>query len=142
MKTSDRGIELIKRHEGFRSRAYLCPAGVWTIGYGHTGGVKSGDVVTEAQADVFLRADLNTAERAVNSQMLDVNQNQFDALVSFVFNVGGGNFASSTLLKIVRNHPGDLRIKAEFNRWIYAKSRVLPGLVLRRREEADLYFDK
>lgn len=142
MKTSDKGIELIKRHEGFRSRAYLCPAGVWTIGYGHTGGVKSGDVVTEAQAAELLRADLAHAESVVNAQGLNLNQNQFDALVSFVFNVGSGNFRKSTLLKVVRSNPADLRIKAEFDKWIYGGGKVLPGLVRRRKDEGDLYFKK
>ena len=142
MKTSSKGIELIKFHEGFSDKAYLCPAGVWTIGYGHTGGVESGDVVTVAQATELLRADLAHAESVVNAQKLKLNQNQFDALASFVFNVGSGNFQKSTLLRVVRNNPGDLRIKAEFDRWIYAGGKVLPGLVRRRKDESNLYFKK
>lgn len=90
---------MIKGHEGFRTRAYRRPAGIWTIGYGHTRGVNSGDVITESQAEKFLRADLETAERAILEQKLTLSQNQFDALVSFVFNVGTGNFKRSTLLK-------------------------------------------
>lgn len=149
MKTSNKGIELIKKHEGFVPHAYRCPAGVWTIGYGHTGGVKSGDVITEARAIEFLRADLAIAERAVNSAGLRINQNQFDALVSFVFNVGVGKgrsserpvgFLGSTLLakaKIDANNPS---IADEFRKWIYGGGRILPGLVRRREEELKLYF--
>ena len=142
MKTSSKGIELVKRHEGLKLTAYLCPAKVWTIGYGHTGGVKSGDVITKAQAEEFLRADLNNAERPVNQQRLNINQNQFDALVSFVFNLGSVNFQNSTLLKVIKANPLDARIKMELSRWVYSKGEVLPGLVLRRGEEADLYFSK
>lgn len=142
MKTSSRGIELIKRHEGLRLRAYLCPAGVWTIGYGHTGGVKSGDVITGARADVLLRDDLTWAEREVNAQGLNLVQNQFDALVSFVFNVGREQFIKSTLLRIAKANTNDPRIRAEFSRWVYAKGKVLPGLVARREEESTLYFNR
>ena len=147
MKTSNKGIELIKRHEGFRSRAYKCPAGVWTIGYGHTGGVKSGDVITEAQAEEFLRSDLLAAETVVKSQRLTLSQNKFDALVSFVFNVGKLNFNRSTLLKKAKVNVNDPSIAAEFRRWKYAMSpitgqmEVLPGLVRRREEELKLYFE-
>lgn len=142
MKTSSKGIELIKKHEGLSLTAYLCPAKVLTIGYGHTGGVKSGDVITEAQAEEFLRADLNNAEQAIIRERLNINQNQFDALVSFVFNIGIGNFQKSTLLKVIKANSMDARIRMEFSRWVYAKQKVLAGLVLRRKEEADLYFEK
>jgi len=142
MKTSDKGIEFIKRHEALRLKAYLDAAGVWTIGYGHTGGVNSGDVISEKQAEEFLRADLSTAERALNSTRLQLNQNQFDSLVSFVFNLGVGNFARSTLLRKIKSNANDPTIRKEFERWIYAGGKVLNGLVRRRREEADLYFMK
>lgn len=141
MKTSDKGIELIKRHEELRLKAYQCPAGVWTIGYGSTGGVRPGDVITEAQAEVKLREDLRTAENEVNRHKLNINQNQFDALVSFTFNVGSGNFRSSTLLKRIKENPNHPDIENQFGRWIYAKGRVLPGLVKRRKEEANLYIN-
>jgi lysozyme len=140
MKTSDKGIEFIKRHEGLRLKAYQCPAGVWTIGYGSTGGVRQGDVITEAQAEVKLREDLRTAENEVNRHKLNINQNQFDALVSFTFNVGSGNFRSSTLLKRIKENPNHPDIQNQFNRWIYAGGKVLPGLIKRRAEEAKLYF--
>lgn len=142
MKISNSGIELIKKHESFSGKAYLCPAGVWTIGWGHTGGVKSGDVTTEAQAMELLRADLKHAEDAVKAQGLKLRQSQFDALVSFVFNVGIGNFQKSTLLRVAKENPNDLRIKSEFDRWVYGGGRVLPGLVKRRKDESNLYFKK
>ena len=150
MKTSDKGIDLIKKYEGFRAKAYKCPADKWTIGYGHTGGVNSGDVISEKQAEEFLRADLSTAERALNKTRLQLNQNQFDALVSFIFNVGVGSpkshpkgpsgFLGSTLLIKVKHDVNDPTIRKEFERWIYAGGKVLNGLVRRRKEEADLYF--
>lgn len=144
MITSNRGIELIKRHESLRLRAYVDPVGIWTIGYGHTGGVKSGDVITEEQANGLLRADLATAERAVTGSGLRLNQNQFDALVSFVFNVGSGNFARSTLLRKGRVNTLDPSIVDEFRKWkkgrVNGRLTTLPGLVKRREEELKLYF--
>ena len=152
MKTSDKGIDFIKRHEALRLNAYLDAAGVWTIGYGHTGGVNSGDVISEKQAEEFLRADLSTAERALNRTRLQLNQNQFDALVSFIFNVGVGRakshpkgasgFLGSTLLIKARHDVNDPTIRKEFERWVYAGGKILKGLVRRRKEEADLYFTK
>lgn len=138
MKTSQRGIELIKKHEGLRLAAYLCPAGIPTIGYGHTKGVKLGQVISEDEAEQFLREDLKTSEQEIDG--LNVNQNQFDALVSFVFNVGVGNFRSSTLLRRVRFNPDDRDIENQFKRWVYANGRVLQGLVKRRNDESKLYF--
>ncbi len=140
MKTSNKGIELIKKHEGFRAKAYKCPADKWTIGYGHTLNVKSTDVITKEQGEYFLRQDVEHAEKEVNKHNLNINQNQFDALVSFVFNLGVGNFARSTLLRRIKAHPNDITIRREFARWVYAGGKILPGLVTRRKEEADLYF--
>ena len=140
MKTSNKGIGLIKKHEGFRAKAYKCPADKWTIGYGHTLNVKSTDVITKEQGEYFLRQDVEHAEKEVNKHNLNINQNQFDALVSFVFNLGVGNFARSTLLRRIKAHPNDITIRREFARWVYAGGKVLQGLVTRRKEEADLYF--
>ena len=140
MKTSPKGIALIKEFEGLRLKAYKCPGGVWTIGYGHTAGVKSGMVITEAQAEEYLKADLIAFERYLNGLGLALNQNQFDALVSFIYNVGTGNFSSSTLLRKVRANPQDNSIMDEFLRWVYSKGRVLPGLQRRRLAEMKLYF--
>lgn len=140
MNTSPKGIALIKEFEGLRLKAYQCPGGVWTIGYGHTAGVKSGMVITEAQAEEYLKADLIVFERYLNGLGLALNQNQFDALVSFIYNVGTGNFSSSTLLRKVRANPQDNSIMDEFLRWVYSKGRVLPGLQRRRLDEMKLYF--
>ena len=140
MKTSPKGIALIKEFEGLRLKAYLCPGGVWTIGYGHTAGVKSGMVITKAQAEEYLKADLIAFERYLNGLGLALNQNQFDALVSFIYNVGTGNFSSSTLLRKIRVNPQDNSIMDEFLRWVYSKGRVLPGLQRRRLDEMKLYF--
>lgn len=140
MKTSQQGIDLIKVHEGLRLNAYLCPAGVPTIGYGHTKNVKLGDKITSEQAEKFLIEDLVTSENEVNKHNLNINQNQFDALVSFIFNVGVGNFRKSTLLKRLKANPNDRDIDVQFNKWIYGGGKILPGLVKRRKAEAELYF--
>ena len=140
MKTSPKGIALIKEFEGLRLKAYLCPGGVWTIGYGHTAGVKPGMLISKAQAEEYLKADLIAFERYLNGLGLALNQNQFDALISFIYNVGTGNFYSSTLLRKVRANPQDNSIMDEFLRWVYSKGRVLPGLQRRRLAEMKLYF--
>ena len=140
MKTSPKGIALIKEFEGLRLKAYKCPGGVWTIGYGHTAGVKPGMVITEAQAEEYLKANLIAFERYLNGLGLALNQNQFDALISFIYNVGTGNFSNSTLLRKVRANPQDNSIMDEFLRWVYSKGRVLPGLQRRRLAEMKLYF--
>lgn len=142
MTTSKTGLALIAAHEGLKLKAYLCPAGVPTIGYGHTKGVRMGDTITPDQADKFLREDSADAEKAVNAQGLKINQNQYDALVSFTFNVGVGNFGKSTLLKKVKANADDPAIRNEFARWNKGGGKVLPGLTRRRKEEADLYFKK
>lgn len=142
MTTSKQGLALIAAHEGLKLKAYLCPAGVPTIGYGHTKGVRMGDTITPDQADKFLREDLADAEKAVNAQGLKINQNQYDALVSFTFNVGVGNFGKSTLLKKVKANADDPAIRNEFARWNKGGGKVLPGLTRRRKDEADLYFKK
>ena len=140
MKTSPKGIALIKEFEGLRLKAYKCPGGVWTIGYGHTAGVKPGMVISEAQAEEYLMADLIASEKYLNDLRLAINQNQFDALISFFYNVGTGNFSRSTLLRKVRANPQDNSIMDEFLRWVYSKGRVLPGLQRRRLAEMKLYF--
>lgn len=146
MKTSNNGIELIKRFEGLRLKAYQDSRGTWTIGYGHTGGVKSGDTITEQEAVELLARDLKTAEDAVNEQNLSLSQNQFDALVSFVYNVGTRNFRTSTLLKKAKVNANDPTIRNEFPRWnkIEKNGVYIPiaGLTRRRAAEADLYFTK
>ena len=140
MNTSPKGIALIKEFEGLRLKAYKCPGAVWTIGYGHTAGVKPGMVISEAQAEEYLKADLISFERYLNGLGLALNQNQFDALISLIYNIGIGNFQKSTLLRKARINANDNSIMDEFLRWVYSKGRVLPGLQRRRLREMKLYF--
>lgn len=140
MKTSQDGLDLIKQHEGCKLEAYLCPAKVWTIGVGHTKGVKEGDVITEDQADEFLREDVKDSEQCVkNSASAVLQQHQFDALVSLVFNIGCGNFRKSSLLRYLNNGHSHL-VPDEFGKWVYGGGKVLPGLVKRREAERRLFL--
>lgn len=135
---SSTGIGLIKSFEGCRLTAYLCPAGVWTIGYGHTAGVKSGQTITQAQAEEFLRTDLEKYEAPVRKydSKYHWNQNQFDALVSFTYNCGAGN-----LNKLVSNGLRSIQEIAnhilDYNK---SKGKVLAGLVRRRAAEKELFL--
>lgn len=140
MRTGRAGINLIKSFESLRLEAYRCPAGIWTIGYGHTAGVRRGDRIDEQKAEQLLAEDLRRFEAIVNRECPNVNQNQFDALVSFTFNVGTGNFQKSTLLKCVKANPQNVNIRYEFSKWKKANGTVLAGLIRRRKAEADLYF--
>lgn len=140
MRTGIAGINLIKGFESLRLEAYRCPAGIWTIGYGHTAGVRRGDRIDERKAEQLLAEDLRESEAVVNRECPNVSQNQFDALVSFVFNVGETQFMRSTLLKCVKANPENVNIRYEFSRWNKAKGTVLSGLIRRRKAEADLYF--
>ena len=138
--TSVKGVELIKKHEGCKLQAYKCPAGVWTIGYGHTLGVKEGQSITQAEADNYLKSHLKSIETFLNCSQLSLNQNQFDALVSFIFNVGSGAFHGSTLRKKIQANPADPTIRDEFRKWNKAGGQVLAGLTRRRETEGNLYF--
>lgn len=140
MRTSHAGISLIKQFESLRCEAYRCPAGIWTIGYGHAAGVRRGDRIDAQKAEQLLTDDLRQFEEVVNRECPNVNQNQFDALVSFTFNVGTGNFQKSTLLKCVKANPQNVNIRYEFSKWKKANGTVLAGLIRRRKAEADLYF--
>lgn len=138
---SQKGIDLIKEFEGFRAKAYLCPARVWTIGYGHTAGVKPGMTVTKAQAEAMLRADLKIFER-LTAQALGGNkttQGQWDALVSFCYNAGPGNLAKSSMLRLHKAVQYKAAADA-FLKWTKGGGRVLPGLVRRRQAERRLYL--
>jgi len=140
MKTSKKGIELIKKYEGLKLKAYKCPAGVWTIGYGHTKNVKQGDVITEVQAEILLIYDLNDFENCIKKNVrIPLTQNQFDALVSFCFNVGCGNFLKSTLLKKL-NEGKIAEAAKEFMKWNKAGGKELAGLTKRRQEEMELFL--
>lgn len=141
MKISDAGLRLIKEFEGCRLSAYPDPASggkPYTIGYGHTRGVNLGDRITQAQADAFLREDVAEFERAVNNLAPITTQGQFDALVSFAFNLGAANLEKSTLLK--KHRAGDYAgASKEFVRWNRAAGKVMAGLTRRRLAEAELY---
>ena len=143
MKTSQKGIDLIKEFESLSLTAYLCPASVWTIGWGTTKGVTQGMRITQQQADDLFAEDLAEFEGYINKYVKrKLNQNQFDALVSFVYNVGVGNLLKSTLLKLVKANPNDEGIAAQFGQWIYAGGKKSNGLRRRRQREAELYFTK
>ncbi|WP_310530730.1 lysozyme [Novosphingobium sp.] len=133
------GLALIKEFEGLELKAYLCPAKVWTIGYGSTGPhVTPGQVITEAQADTLLQRDLDRFEDAVAKAAPGATQNQFDAMVCLAFNIGIGAFLKSSVLRL--HKAGEHRAAAEaFGMWIKGGGRVLPGLQRRRAKEADLY---
>lgn len=142
MITSLVGLNLIKRWEGCKLAAYSCPAGIPTIGYGSTESVKLGMQITKLEAEDRLRRDVGTAEKAIARLVkTKLSQGQFDALVSFIYNVGVGNFGKSTLLRLLNS--GDISgAAAQFPRWNKAAGRELPGLVARRRDEQVLFAAK
>lgn len=134
-----KGIALIKHFEGFKANAYKCPADVWTIGYGTTSGVKKGQKITEAQAVEFLLRDTAKFEKVVNDLVkVPLTQEQFDGLVAFVYNVGPGNFKSSTLLKVLNGGHYD-QVDEQMLRWNKADGEVLAGLTRRRASEGALF---
>lgn len=155
MRTSEAGLDFVKGHEGLRLQAYYDPTGTLTIGYGHTATVQPGQVITLAQARELLRNDLRTAEMAVTRHLISkgvrLSQNEFDALVSLVFNAGEGNiflntynngfaYGSSLYNKILRGNKAEAA--AHFMDWTKSKGVELPGLVRRRREEMSLFKKK
>lgn len=147
MRTSDNGIRLIQEFEGLRLTSYLCSAGVPTIGYGSTfyadgTKVKLKETITRDEANKLLKDTLKGFEGSVIGLLnkTKVNQNQFDALVSFTFNLGAGNLAKSQLLRFIKANPNDPKIAAEFAKWNRAGGEVSTGLVRRRKKEAQLYF--
>lgn len=135
MKISKKGLELIKKYEGCRLEAYKCAAGVWTIGYGHTSGVTKGQTITAAQAEEYLRKDCEKAEKNVNSyyDKYKWNQNQFDALVSFAFNIGSINQLTANGTRSISV------ISNKILEYKKAGGKVLAGLVRRRKEERALF---
>ena len=140
MKISEKGIALIKVFEGCRLAAYLDAVGIPTIGYGSTTGVTLGDAISQDEAEALLIEDLEPFERCVTACVkVPIDQNAFDALVSFAYNLGGDALRQSTLLKYV--NAGDfLTASKEFHKWVHAGANILPGLVARRRAEADLFM--
>lgn len=143
MNIGTSGKNLIKHYEGCKLTAYLCPAGIWTIGYGSTAGVKPGQRITQAQADALFDKEIQKYAAGVSKYIkVTLNQNQFDALVSFAYNLGVGALQKSDLLKYV-NQKDFVRAAAEFDKWnkakVDGKLTVLQGLVNRRAEERKLF---
>ena len=141
MRISAEGLAFVKGFEGFRSKPYKCPAGVWTIGYGTTQGITKDTVpITEEAASRMLEADLDEIASVVSKYLPELRQNQADAVLSFTYNVGIDAFSRSGLCHAIRKDPEDFTaIRREFMRWVHAKGKVLPGLVNRREAEADMY---
>ena len=140
MEISQNGIEFIKKVEGCELVAYKCSSGVWTIGYGHTGtDIKQGKEISLEKAERYLKNDLVRFCKAVNDLVnVELTQNQFDALVSFVFNIGIGAFASSTLLRLL-NQKKYVDAANQFDRWVYSGGKVSDGLVVRRKKEKEMF---
>ena len=126
--------------EGFRAKAYRCPSGVWTIGYGTTTGVKEGMVVNQNQAFKLLQDDSSKLERLINKLGVDFTQNQFDAIGLFCYNCGFPAFKSSTLFRVIKDNRYDKRIKELWMQWKYSRGKVLLGLERRREVEVNLYL--
>lgn len=141
MNISQKGIDLIKSFEGFRSEAYICPGGVITIGYGHTKSVQYGDTITKEEAEDLLAQDVQEYAEAVEKYInVPVTQNQFDALVSLCYNIGKTGFFNSPVRRLVNENPAQLdRIETAFKKHNRAGGQVLPGLTRRRQEEFQLY---
>jgi lysozyme len=137
---SSTGLALTRSFEGLRLNAYQDSAGVWTIGYGHTGPeVHHGQCISEIEAEALLRSDLASAVQCVRRAVrVDLQQHQFDALVDFCFNVGRGSFLGSSLLRYVNQSEFD-SAAVQFGLWVHAGGKVLAGLVRRRAAEAALF---
>ncbi len=145
MKISKNCINLVKHYEGLYLNAYRCPGGIMTIGYGTTlypndEAIKEGDTCTIEQAEMWLANDLSQAERFVNLQNINLTQNQFDAVLSFVYNLGPSQFLHSTLYRKIKVTPDDDSIADEFIKWHHAAGKDLKGLKFRRMTEAHLYY--
>lgn len=143
MQISNKGRDFIKGFEKLELKAYPDPGTggkPWTVGWGHAKGVKPGDQITQAQAESFLAEDLSIFEAAVNAAIKrPMTQSQFDAMVSLAFNIGGANFASSTLVK--KFNAGDVQGAADqFPRWKNANGKEMKGLVRRRAAERELFL--
>ena len=142
MTPSQKAIDIIKKWEGCKLKAYQCSAGRWTIGFGSTmyldgERVKQGDVIEMDKAEELLMWELTRKSRMIKAYM---KQNQFDALCSLSYNIGIGALLDSTLYRKVRLNHNDPSIRAEFMRWNKVKGKVVDGLTNRRKDEANLYF--
>ena len=141
MRSSNVLINRIKRFEQLRLTAYQDSKGVWTIGYGHTSGVRKGDRISEQRAEELLRGDLSTAEKFVGTIKEVDTQGKYDALVDFAFNCGVANLKSSTLLRLIRQGGKTWEIQEQFLRWVNSGGKKLGGLVTRRIWEANRWTE-
>lgn len=141
MKASDKLIAYIRKAEGCRLTAYQDVAGVWTIGYGHTKGVKRGDRCSQYQAEQWLREDLAVFEAVANRVKRIATQGQYDAVLDFIYNCGPGNFATSTLKRYIEAGKASWMIQEEFLRWVHSGGRKMGGLVSRRIWEAARFVE-
>ena len=142
MEISQEGLSLIKKFEGCKLQSYKCAAGVWTIGYGSTNGIEEGMEISQERADMLLLEDVEVFEKAVNELVeVPLEQNQFDSLISWTFNLGPTNLKNSTLLKVLNNKNYD-EVPTQIKRWNKAGGKVLQGLVRRREAEALLFQGK
>lgn len=141
MKTSQKGIDLIKEFEGYSERVYMCAGGKYTIGYGHTRGVEVGDTCTREQAEEYMRQDLVDAEETIEALInVPLSQNQFDALVSLVYNIGSGNFFDSTIRRVINLRISDIEeYRRAWMMWVKSRGKVLKGLVRRREAEFKMF---
>ena len=139
MNISKEGLSLIKKFEGCELEAYLCPAGVWTIGYGHTKDVKEGDKINKEEADYLLQEEMIEYESYINDFVeVPLNQNQFDSLCSWVYNLGPTNLKNSTMLRVL-NEEKYADVPQVIKRWNKAGGEVLDGLIKRREAEAKMF---
>lgn len=136
----EKGFSLVKAREALRLKAYKCPAGKWTIGWGHTKGVKPGDVITREQAEKLFQEDVEDT-LSVIKKYDHLNDNQVSALFSLVFNIGETQFNDSTVKKEIERDPTDRnRIQKAWKAWRLSKGKIMKGLIVRRQEEIDLFF--
>lgn len=142
MKISQKGIDLIKKFEGCRLKAYKDSVGVWTIGWGNTSHAKAGMAITQQQAETFLKEDIVPVERVLNGMGVNFTQNQFDALCSWIFNLGTANFNSSAMRKYIIAKKGDVEITDQLIKWHNAGGKPLTGLKRRRVAEANMFLGK
>ena len=142
MNISQEGLGLIKKFEGCELNSYKCAAGVWTIGYGSTHGIEEGMSISKSRAEELLLEDISEFEdHVMNNVKVSLNQNQFDAMVSWTFNLGAGNLKSSTLLKVLNGNDYE-DVPEQIKRWNKAGGKVLEGLIRRREAEALLFAGK
>jgi lysozyme len=142
MQISQEGLALIKKFEGCELEAYKCPAGVWTIGYGHTKDVKEGDKINKDEANYLLQEEMIEFESYIDDMVeVELNQSQYDALCAWVYNLGPSNLGSSTLLKVLNEGKYE-EVPQQIKRWNKANGEVLTGLIRRREAEALLFQGK